>query len=89
MIDAVGYAASLGAALMWLPQGWRAIRLRHSAATLEGLSVAAYVSGVCFNALLLVYGLGTHGAPVVVAAAVNLAMSTLIVIVVRRARLRS
>ncbi len=41
-----------------------------------------------FNALLLVYGIGTGGIPVIVAASVNLVMSSLIVTVVTKARTR-
>jgi uncharacterized protein with PQ loop repeat len=89
VIDAIGYLASLGALLMWLPQGWRVVRHRHAQETLAGISVVAYGTGFLFNALLLVYGIGTHGVPVVVAACVNLVMSSLIVIVVRRARARA
>lgn len=89
MIDVIGYLASLGALLMWLPQGWRAVRHRHAPETLAGISVLAYGTGFLFNALLLVYGLGTHGVPVVAAASVNIVMSSLIVTVVLRARARS
>ena len=53
---------------------------------LEGISVGAYGTGMLFNALLLIYGVGTHGVPVVVAACVNLVMSSLIVLVVARSR---
>ena len=88
MIDAIGYLASLGALLMWLPQGWRVIRHRHTPETLAGISVVAYGTGFLFNALLLVYGIGTHGVPVAVAASVNVVMSSLIVTVVRKARRR-
>jgi uncharacterized protein with PQ loop repeat len=86
VIDTVGYLASLGALMMWLPQGWRVLQHRHDARTLAGVSVAAYATGFLFNALLLVYGIGTRGVPVVVAASVNLLMSSLIVAVVTRAR---
>jgi uncharacterized protein with PQ loop repeat len=89
MIDAIGYLASLGALLMWLPQGWRVIHQRHDGESLAGISVAAYYAGMLFNALLLVYGIGTNGVPVVVAACVNLVMSMLIVTVVTKARIRS
>jgi uncharacterized protein with PQ loop repeat len=88
MIDAIGYLASLGALLMWLPQGWRVIQHRHEHTALAGLSVAAYYTGMLFNALLLVYGIGTSAIPVIVAACVNLVMSSLIVTVVTRARIR-
>jgi high-affinity K+ transport system ATPase subunit B len=56
---------------------------------LSGISVTAYYAGMLFNALLLVYGIGTHGVPVIVAACVNLFMSFLIVSVVTRARVRA
>jgi uncharacterized protein with PQ loop repeat len=88
VIDAVGYLASLGALLMWLPQGWRVVQQRHDVKALAGVSVTAYYAGMLFNALLLVYGIGTHGIPVIVAACVNLVMSVLIVTVVSRARVR-
>jgi uncharacterized protein with PQ loop repeat len=89
VIDAIGYLASLGALLMWFPQGWRAVRHRHAPETLAGISVAAYGTGFVFNALLLVYGIGTHGVPVVAAACVNIVMSSFITTVVLRARSRS
>jgi uncharacterized protein with PQ loop repeat len=88
VIDAIGYLASLGALLMWLPQGWRVVRHRQETGTLAGVSVAAYSTGVLFNTLLLVYGIGTRGIPVIVAACVNLAMSSLIVAVVTKSRAR-
>jgi uncharacterized protein with PQ loop repeat len=88
MIDAIGYLASLGALLMWLPQGWRVIHHRHEEKELAAVSVAAYYTGMLFNALLLIYGIGTSAIPVIVAACVNLFMSSLIVIVVAKARLR-
>jgi hypothetical protein len=53
---------------------------------LEGVSVLGYGAGFLFNALLLVYGIGTNGIPVIAAASVNLVMSSLIVIVVSRSR---
>jgi uncharacterized protein with PQ loop repeat len=73
---------------MWLPQGWRVINQRNEQETLEGVSVVAYCTGFLFNALLLVYGIGTKGIPVIAAACVNLVMSSLIVIVVSRSRAR-
>jgi uncharacterized protein with PQ loop repeat len=88
VIDAIGYLASLGALLMWLPQGWRVIRRKEDTQALAGISIAAYATGMLFNALLLVYGIGTNGIPVIVAASVNLVMSSLIVTVVTRARRR-
>ncbi len=89
MIDVIGYLASLGALLMWLPQGWRVVRHRHSPETLAGISVVAYGTGFLFNALLLVYGVGTHALPVALAACVNIVMSSLIGSVVLRARTRA
>jgi uncharacterized protein with PQ loop repeat len=88
VIDAIGYLASLGALLMWLPQGWRVITHRTEGELLEGISVVAYGAGFLFNALLLVYGIGTSGIPVIAAACVNLVMSSLIVVVVARSRTR-
>jgi len=52
------------------------------------VSVLAYATGFLFNALLLVYGIGTNGIPVIAAACVNLVMSSLIVTVVFRSRAR-
>jgi uncharacterized protein with PQ loop repeat len=89
VIDAIGYLASLGALLMWLPQGWRVIHHRQEVKDLAGISIAAYSTGMLFNALLLIYGIGTSGIPVIVAACVNLLMSSLIVTVVTRARSRA
>ncbi|MGB8196986.1 MAG: hypothetical protein WCF25_08270 [Acidimicrobiales bacterium] len=88
MIDAIGYLASLGALLMWLPQGWRVIHHRGDEKALAGISVMAYSTGMLFNALLLVYGIGTSGLPIIVAACVNLTMSSVIVTVVTKARAR-
>jgi hypothetical protein len=73
---------------MWLPQGWRVINHQHDHGMLEGVSVFGYGAGFLFNALLLVYGIGTSGIPVIAAACVNLVMSSLIVIVVSRSRAR-
>ncbi len=89
MIDAIGYLASLGALLMWLPQGWRVIRHRDDVKTLEGISVRGYSTGMLFNALLFVYGIGTDAIPVILAASVNLVMSSLIVTVVTRSRMKT
>jgi hypothetical protein len=74
---------------MWLPQGWRVIHHRHDDGVLAGVSVVAFGNGLLFNALLLVYGIGTRGIPVVAAACINLLMSSLIVIVVSRSRTRA
>jgi hypothetical protein len=73
---------------MWLPQGWRVVNHRDDHSMLEGVSVAAYATGFLFNALLLVYGIGTSGIPIIAAASVNLVMSSLIVIVVSKSRER-
>jgi hypothetical protein len=73
---------------MWLPQAWRVVRHRHSPEILAGISVVAYGTGFVFNALLLVYGVGTHAVPVALAACVNIVMSSLIGAVVFRARAR-
>lgn len=73
---------------MWLPQGWRVIHHRQEVQELAGISITAYSTGMLFNALLLVYGIGTGGIPVIVAASVNLVMSSLIVTVVTKARTR-
>jgi uncharacterized protein with PQ loop repeat len=88
VIDAIGYLASLGALLMWFPQGWRVVSHRQEMRTLEGISVAAYSTGMLFNALLLIYGIGTDAVPVIAAASVNLVMSSLIVTVVTSSRRR-
>lgn len=73
---------------MWLPQAWRVFDNRDKHDLLEGVSVVAYGTGFLFNALLLVYGIGTKGIPIVAAASVNLLMSSLIVTVVARSRAR-
>jgi len=88
VINLVGYLASLGALLMWLPQGWRVVHHRDDVGTLAGISVQAYCAGILFNALLLIYGIGTNGTPVMVAACVNLVMSSLIATVVATTRMR-
>jgi hypothetical protein len=74
---------------MWLPQGRRVISHRNDREVLAGVSVVAYGTGFVFNALLLVYGIGTSAIPVAAAACVNLVMSSLIVIVVSRSRERA
>lgn len=73
---------------MWLPQGWRVFEHKHERDMLEGLSVIAYGTGFLFNALLLVYGIGTNAIPVTAAASVNLVMSSFIVMVVAKSRTR-
>jgi len=87
VIEAIGFLASIGAVSMWLPQALRAYRQRHDAATLAGLSVTAFSVAVLFNALLLVYGIGTDSAPVALSGGANFVMSALIVAIVARGRL--
>lgn len=86
VIEAVGYVGSAGAAMMWMPQAARALRNRRHAAGLDGISAAAYVWAIAFNALLLSYGLLGRAAPVVVAGAINLGCATVIAVVVLLAR---
>jgi uncharacterized protein with PQ loop repeat len=78
MVHAVGYFGSAGAAVMWIPQAVRAVRLRRQTAALAGISLAAYVMAMVFNALLLSYGLLASAGPVVLAGCVNLACATVI-----------
>jgi uncharacterized protein with PQ loop repeat len=82
MIQVVGYLASIGAGLMWLPQAWRAVRLRHDAHALAGISAVAYLTAVAFNALLLTYGVLNGAPPVVVAGCVNVVCAGVIVAIV-------
>ena len=82
MIQVVGYLASVGAGLMWLPQAWRAVRLRHDAHALAGISTVAYLTAVAFNVLLLTYGVLNGAPPVVVAGSVNVLCATVIVAIV-------
>lgn len=86
MIQVVGYLASLGAAVMWIPQTHRAVRNRRDLATLAGISLTAYAVAAAFNALLLTYGLLSDAGPVVVAGTVNLVCATAIVAVLLHAR---
>jgi uncharacterized protein with PQ loop repeat len=88
-IDLAGYAASLLAMSMWVPQAVNVVRRRHDLAALAGISLPAYATGVVFNALLAVYGVGTHGVPVVLAGAVNFVLNLAIVTVVAQARVRT
>ncbi len=71
---------------MWVPQALRAVHHRRSPATLAGISLAAYLVAIGFNALLLSYGLLSHAGPVVVAGAVNLGCAAIIVTVLLMAR---
>jgi uncharacterized protein with PQ loop repeat len=86
MIQVVGYLGSAGAAVMWIPQAVRAVRLRRHGSALAGISPATYATAMAFNALLLTYGLLADAGPVVLAGAVNLACATVIMTVVLRAR---
>jgi hypothetical protein len=86
VVEAVGYLGSAGAALMWVPQALRAVRHRGHPAALAGLSPAAYLVAVGFNALLLAYGLGAGAGPVVLAGCVNLLCAAVIVAVVVTSR---
>lgn len=78
-IDAVGFVGSAGAAVMWVPQALRVLRLRRSGLPLQGVSPAAYAVAVVFNVLLAWYGLTEHAVPVVVAGTVNLVCAAVIV----------
>ena len=86
MIEAIGYLASLGAMSMWFPQTWHVLRRRHDRSALAGVSIPAYTTGVAFNALLAVYGWGSHSTPVGLAGSVNLVLNAVIVAVVGRSR---
>jgi uncharacterized protein with PQ loop repeat len=86
VVQAVGYLGSAGAAVMWVPQALRAVRHRRQAPALAGISPAAYLLAMAFNALLLTYGLLTHARPVVLAGSINLACATVIVTVLVLAR---
>jgi len=88
-MDAVGYLASLLAMSMWVPQTLNVLRKRHDTRALHGVSLPAYGTGVLFNALLAVYGVGTHGVPVALAGGVNFVLCGTIVAVVARARVRA
>jgi uncharacterized protein with PQ loop repeat len=78
MIEAIGYVGSAGAACMWMPQAYRAIRLRHDPAALAALSTTAYATAIVFNALLLTYGVLSSAVPVALAGAINLGCATVI-----------
>jgi hypothetical protein len=79
MVQAVGYFGSAGAAVMWIPQAVRAVRLRRQTSALAGISPAAYVMAMAF-------GLLTNAGPVVLAGCVNLACATVITSVLLRSR---
>lgn len=89
MLQVIGYLAGLGAAVMWVPQAWRAIRLRHDARALAGISATAYLTAVAFNALLLTYGVRNDAFPVVVAGCVNVVCAGVIVAIVLPRRRRA
>jgi len=78
-IEAVGFVGSAGAAVMWIPQAVRVLRLRRSGAVLQGVSPAAYAVAMVFNALLALYGYEERAVPVEVAGAVNLVCATVII----------
>ncbi|MBM9461587.1 hypothetical protein JK386_16925 [Nocardioides sp. zg-536] len=78
MMEVVGYVGTAGAATMWLPQAYRALRHRHDAETLSALSRASYTIAVLFNVLLVCYGWLEHARPVVLAGFVNLLCATVI-----------
>ena len=86
MLQAIGYVGSAGAALMWVPQAFRAVRHRRDAQALAGISPVASLGAVLFNALLLSYGLTSDAAPVVVAGSANLVCATVIVAVLATSR---
>lgn len=78
-IEAIGFVGSAGAAVMWVPQALRVLRLRRTGMTLQGVSPAAYAVAIVFNALLVWYGLTERAVPVVVAGTVNLLCAAVIV----------
>ncbi|HJQ06966.1 MAG TPA: hypothetical protein VJ872_16070 [Nocardioides sp.] len=78
-IEAVGFVGSAGAAVMWVPQAVRVLRLRRSGLPLQGVSAGAYAVAIVFNVLLAWYGLTEHAVPVVVAGTVNLVCAAVIV----------
>jgi uncharacterized protein with PQ loop repeat len=86
VLQAIGYVGSAGAALMWVPQAFRAIRNRRDADALAGISLVAYLGAVVFNALLLSYGVVSRATPVVVAGSANLLCAAVIVAVLVRSR---
>ncbi|GAA4821359.1 hypothetical protein ACFQ0K_19510 [Nocardioides caeni] len=89
MIEAVGYVGSAGAASMWIPQAWRAVRHRADPDLLAPISLATYLVAMAFNALLITYGATKSAAPVVVAGVANLVCATVIVAVLLRSRARN
>lgn len=78
-IEAIGYVGSAGAAVMWVPQAVRVLRLRRAGLPLQGVSPAAYAVAIVFNALLAWYGATEHAVPVVCAGAINLVCASVIV----------
>jgi uncharacterized protein with PQ loop repeat len=89
VIQAVGYLGSAGAALMWVPQAFRAVRHRRDPSTLAGISLVAYLVAMAFNALLLTYGVLSDAGPVQLAGCLNFVCAGVIVSVVLRARRRA
>jgi uncharacterized protein with PQ loop repeat len=86
MVQAVGYLGSAGAAVMWIPQALRVVRHRRDAHSISGVSPAAYLMAMAFNALLVSYGLLNHAGPVMLAGCINLVCASVIVSVLLRAR---
>jgi uncharacterized protein with PQ loop repeat len=79
LIQAIGFVGSAGAAVMWVPQAARVLRLRRAGVALQGISLTAYAVAIVFNALLAWYGATEHAVPVVVAGSVNLLCAAVIV----------
>lgn len=78
MLEAVGYVGSAGAATMWLPQAFRAVRHRGDPGVLASLSRTTYTVAIGFNILLATYGTLEHARPVVLAGVVNLLCASVI-----------
>lgn len=78
-IEAIGFVGSAGAAVMWVPQAARVLRLRRSGITLQGISPVSYAVAIVFNALLAWYGATEHAVPVICAGAVNVVCASVIV----------
>jgi uncharacterized protein with PQ loop repeat len=89
VIQTVGYLGSAGAAIMWVPQAFRAVRHRRDAAMLAGISTVAYVVAMAFNALLFTYGLLSDAGPVELAGCLNFLCAGVIVSVVVLSRRRA
>lgn len=78
MIEAIGYVGSAGAATMWLPQAFRAVRHRADPEALAALSRTTYTVAIVFNILLTTYGSVEHARPVMLAGVVNLVCASVI-----------